>query len=219
MTCFHLSTSPTRITKYSGILYTNISDHLLIYNCLGTNKPDEKETFIIKRIITEHTKNNFLEKIAEVPWENILSSKDTTAAFTDLSKIIGNLYNEYFPLRKIKLSYNNRVSWLTYGMKQSIKRKNALYKKMHKHPTDSNIITYKTYRNKLNNLFRLAEKHYQMLLERNKNNSKKTWSIFKEVINKKEKAQLSTVFKVGNMLISDNKKITNTFNHYFVNFG
>ncbi len=41
---------------------------------------------------------------------------------------------------------------------------------MHKHPTDSNKIRYKTYRNKLNNLFRLAEKqHYQILLEQNKN--------------------------------------------------
>ncbi len=49
-----------------GIMYTDISDHLPIYHCLGINKPDEKETFIIKRIITEHTKNNFLEKTAEV---------------------------------------------------------------------------------------------------------------------------------------------------------
>ncbi len=157
-----------------GVLYTDISDHLPIYHCLGTNKPDEKETFIIKRIITKHTKNNFLENIAEVSWKNILSSKDTTAAFIDLSEVTGKLYNEYFPLRKSKLSYNNRISWLTNGIKQSIKRKNALYKKMHKHPTDSNIIRYKTYRNKLNILFRLAEKqHYQILLEQNKNNSKK----------------------------------------------
>ncbi len=62
-------------------------------------------------------------------WENILSSKDTTAAFTDLSETIGKLYNEYFPLRNIKLAYNNRISWLTDSMKQSIKHKNALYKK------------------------------------------------------------------------------------------
>ncbi len=90
-------------------------------------------------IITEHTKNNFQEEIAEVSWETNLSSKDTTAAFTDISEIIGKLYNEYFPPWKIKLAYNNRISWLTDGMKQSIKCKNALYKKMHKHPTDSNI--------------------------------------------------------------------------------
>ncbi len=128
---FPLINKPTRITNYSatlidniytnnitnrhkskqGILYTNISDHLPIYHCLGTNKPDEKETFIIKRIITEHIKNNFLETIAEVSWENILSSKDTTAALTDLSEIIGKLYNEYLPLRNIKLAYNNRISW------------------------------------------------------------------------------------------------------------
>ncbi len=91
---------------------------------------------------------------------------------------------------------------------------------MHKHSTDSNIIRNKTYRNKLNILFRLAKKqHYQILLEQNKKTSKKTFSILKEVINTKKKSQLSTVFKVGNMLISDNKKIANTFNHYFVNVG
>ncbi len=38
------------------------------------------------------------------------------------------------------------------------------------------------------------------------------------MINKKKKAQLSAVFKVGNMLISD-KKIAHTFNHYFDNVG
>ncbi len=92
---------------------------------MGTNKPDEKETYIIKRIITEHTKNNCLETIVEVSWENIMSSKITTA---DLSETIRKLYNEYFPLRKIKLAYNNWISWLTDGMKQSIKHKNALYK-------------------------------------------------------------------------------------------
>ncbi len=89
---FPLINKPTRITNYSatlidniytnnittrhkskpGILYTDTSDHLPIYHCLGTNKPDEKETYIIKRIITEHTKNNFLKKIAEVSWKNIL---------------------------------------------------------------------------------------------------------------------------------------------------
>ncbi len=56
---FPLTNMPTRITKYrhkstQGILYIDISDHLLIYHCLGTNKPDEKETYTIKRIITEH---------------------------------------------------------------------------------------------------------------------------------------------------------------------
>ncbi len=47
-------------------------------------------------------------------------------------------------------------------------------KKRHKHPTYSNKIRYKTYRNKLNNRFRQAEKqHYQILLGQNKSNTKK----------------------------------------------
>ena len=108
-----------------------------------------------------------------------------------------------FPLRKVKLAYNNRISWLTIGLQQSIKYKNDLYKIMHKHPTECNEDRYKAYRSKLTHLLRIAEKqHYQELLEQNKHNCNKTWSILKEVINKKKKTQMSTVFKVGSMLIT-----------------
>ena len=63
------------------------------------------------------------------------------------------------------MKYNNRKPGLTQGLKDSIKVKNKLYKKCLKVKTVANETIYKTYRNKLNHLLKIAEKqHYSELL-------------------------------------------------------
>ena len=89
-------------------------------------------------------------------------------------------------MQKIKLKYNCRKPWLTQGLKDAIKVKNKLYKKYQKINAVAHEIEYKTYGNKLNHILTCAErKHYSDLLNDNKNNVKRTWQIFKSIVNKK----------------------------------
>ena len=55
--------------------------------------------------------------------------------------------------------------------------------------TTANEIEYKSYRNKLNHILRFAErKHFQDVLEK-KTQYKKTWQIFKSIVNRNKKVK------------------------------
>ena len=67
-------------------------------------------------------------------------------------------------------------------MKDSVKEKNKLYKKYLKISTVANETRYKTYRNKLHHILKIAEKqHYSELLMNCQSDIKKTWKIIKNI--------------------------------------
>ena len=76
---------------------------------------------------------------------------------------------------------------------------------------------YKKVRNKLNHLLRIAKrKYYEGKLENAKSNTKNTWKILNEVLNKKRRPRkLPSNFAVDNQNISDPLEIANCFCDYF----
>ena len=84
-----------------------------------------------------------------------------------------------------------------------------------------NQIRYKIYRNKLKHVLIKEEKrYYANLLEFNKSNMKKTWSILKEIVNKGKQSQIQTKFKVSDNSITTNKTlISDKFNDFLTSVG
>ena len=80
---------------------------------------------------------------------------------------------------------------------------------------------YSTYRNKLKSIIFKAERdYYAKILEANKSSMKKTWSILKQVINKKKFSKPETQFKLDdNSVTSNHALISEKFNDFFVNIG
>ena len=116
-------------------------------------------------------------------------------------------YNESFPITKINIRHKNRKSWLTDGLKKSIKVKNNLYVKQLKTGDNEHIEKYKKYRNRLNHLLRIAEKtHITQLLEKYKYDMKKTWMVMKDIVNKNNKLPNCSVFKQNDKIITDKKR-------------
>ena len=73
--------------------------------------------------------------------------------------------------------------WVTKGLLKSINKKNNLYKKYLKNPSDRNLQSFKTYRNKLNMLIRKSKRrHYFKQFQKSKSNMKKTWQQINKVI-------------------------------------
>ena len=100
--------------------------------------------------------------------------------------------------------------------------KNRLYKKYLSNPTLEHEMTYKRYKNKLNHSVRIAKSlHYTKKLERLKSDTKATWRVLNEIINKKKsKTKFPSSFKVDdNTEISDPVEIANRFCDYFTNIG
>ena len=161
----------------------------------------------------------YKERIVDTDW-SILDVYDTCESyFSSFMNIFKSIYNEAFPVMKTKRKYRNRLPWLTAGLKESIKRKNKLYRISLKHRTSYNFNLYREYRNKLNTLLKMEEKnYYQSLILANKSNLKKTWGIIKQVINELKYPKLSE-FSHNCSISNDKKSIANAFNDYFVNIG
>ena len=111
--------------------------------------------------------------------------------------------------------------WITLGIKNSIRRRDALYRKFIK-AKDLNIKSdyhakYKEVRNLIVTVCRNSKKaYYQNFFANNANNLRNTWKGIKSIIElKNSKKSDPCSLLVDDKLISDPVKIANEYNNYF----
>ena len=206
---------------FQGILVTDLSDQYPIFHTNFAIKQRIEEKYFMKRTYSTRNKQAFLHSLQQVNWLDVFSVTDTQTAFSTFHGKYIELYNRHFPKIRAKLRYNNRKPWLSEGIRISIKKKNKLYLKYHRTKTAANEVAYKYYRNKLNNVLKIAErKHYADIIEQNKSNLRKTWAIMKELINKNKVTVPQSKFKLSNgSYKTDKKTFSENFNNFFISVG
>ena len=82
-------------------------------------------------------------------------------------------------------------------------------------------ILYKSYKTKLTQILKAAEKkHYQDLFRKYKDNMKKSWGIIKRLINRNQVQSYQTTFELAEgQIINDKFAIAKHFNNFFTNIG
>ena len=130
------------------------------------------------------------------------------------------MLNKYFPLIKLSRKKFKDKPWITNGIKVSIRHRNRLFKKYIEKRTDANELSWKRYRNKVNDCIKAAETHYyQTLLTKHNNHCQNLWKIFGKLIKKnKHKVKISKL-KIDNTIISNPNQITESFNSFFTKIG
>ena len=234
-----LISKPTRITNKSatlidniysndlmnanvinGILFTKISDHLPIFCISYKAKTQETDCHLKRRSYTSKNIEHFANKLSSVDWNPIMqdfSGYDTFCKFYDQFR---SMYEEAFPLVSSSFNYKNKKHWLTSGLKRSIAMKNSLYIKQLRNPSDENTKLYKRYKNKLTKVMKRAERlHFSELIEKHKGNSKKIWSVIKNVINKKTMKSVPSQLLINGKIETNRETMANKFNNYFTNIG
>ena len=209
------------VDAFQGILVTDISDHFPIFHLGTSNKKAVMDKYIIKRVFDEKNKNTFLTNIGEVNWENLISSGHAQIAFTEFHKKFTEIFDKSFPKKKIKVFHNKRKMKLSDQLKEAIEMKNKLFYQSLKFKSSYNQQMYTIHRNKVSKMKQEEErKHIAALLEANKANLRKTWSILKSIINKKRDKRVQTRFRLPNHdIITDKKLISEGFNDFFANIG
>lgn len=139
---------PTRITSHSatlidnifsnnfslpfssGILLTDISDHLPIFSILETNLPHTKAVpYYYKRNNSRDNLHRFVDSLKLFNWTPILNTTDPNSAYALFQDNLNTLYNQHVPIVKVKThKHQARKPWLTQGLIKSIRVKNKLYK-------------------------------------------------------------------------------------------
>ena len=127
------------------------------------------------------------------------------------------LFETYFLLVNVKITYSNKLPWITNGLRESVKWKSQLHSIM------ENILTNKTNYEKHRNLFTsLMRKRPKDYLEEQFeiSNSINKWKILKDSINKTDCliSSQSEIFNNGS-ICNDLQTIVNAHNEYFVEVG
>ena len=164
-----------------SILYADVSDHLPIVIQTNFKLPKiQTDKYQYRRFFSENNKLKFTESLQYVNWDHIVT--DSTApddGYKTFSQVFIDIYNLSFPLTKVNITRKNtpRKPWMTNGLVRCCIKKEKLYKKRIRNPTDDNITAYKIYRNKLNKIIRAAENAYYIeRFDEYKLNIKQTWN-------------------------------------------
>ena len=200
-----------------GILVTDVTDHYPVFHIHRTPKDKETEVYFIKRIYSTKNKQAFLESIAETDWSEIYSVMSTETAFNAFHDKLMKLLNKCFPKIRVKEKYHFRKPWPSEALRTSIKHKNKLYHHYRKINSVKSEILYTSYKTKLTQILKAAEKkHYQNLFRKYKDNMKKSWRIIKRLVNRNQVQSYQTKFKLEDgRVINDNFNICKHFNDFF----
>ena len=205
----------------SGILKTEFSDHYSLFCITDLNRRVIKTKEVVKRELSAPNFRKCSEILKTTDWDPVYNLGDFEHSFKFFHDTILTILDDSFPIKNVKLKYDNRIPYLTNGLKQSIKRKHKLREIYENNPTAENKDNYKNHRNKLTALLRITErKYHENQLEINKNDSTICWKITKEVIGTKHSINSdSCVFKINDTEVKDKEIICNEFNNFFVNIG
>ena len=236
-----LISNPTRLTSYSatlidniftnnlsqnvinGVVLNDLSDHLPVFayfSGLTLTRDGDNKAFVRK--FTDENLRKFNENVSNTNWSSLLD-EDPNMAYNNFIDEYSRIYNGCFPLKAIrgKLLKNRSSPWISPGLLKSINKKNRLYQKFIRSPSLSNERIYKTYKNKLNHLIRLAKrKYYDTKFESAKNDLRTTWKLLNEVINKrKSRAPFPSSLESEGKTVTDPEEIADKFCKYFTNIG
>ena len=203
----------------SGILKTDFSDHYSIFSFSNYDLLAKKDVHVHKRAITEKNKSNFHKALKRQNWDFVFNTDNVEVSFKYFHDKICELFEDNLPLVKVKVTYSNKLPWITHGLRESVKTKRLLHKKMEQNPSSENKSIYKKFRNLLTSLMRRTQRDYleeQLEIA----NSAKKWKIMKDLINKTNSSKDSTSeLFIDGSISKDSQDIANAYNDYFIEIG
>jgi hypothetical protein len=210
----------------SAILLENISDHLPIVFTISTNthrKDKTKLKTIERRNITPQTIYLIKQRIQQTNWD-YLKNIDIEHAYQSFTETLNKILDDIAPVTKttVNVKILIRDPWMTKGLITSSNKSNTLYRKsVGKPKTDPTHNNYVVYRNKYNQLKRVAKQlYYAKLFEKYNNNAKMVWKTINSILNRStDKTMITKAFTVNGNTITDPKNISDEFCKFFTNIG
>ena len=155
--------------------------------------------------------------------KDVIVDNDPDKSLNNLLSHSDSLTDKYLPSKKLTNKEFKLTSkpWITIGIRNSIKRKDQLFKKyiaMQNSSTRDDIHTeYKALKNRINSLvYHSRKNYYTKYFNQYSSNIKKIWIGIKNIINIKTKDHNSpNCIEVDDKVVTDNKEICNNFNEYF----
>ena len=219
----HILTNTRHQAIVSGVLIQDISDHCITFCLINTSKNPSSTGIKTARSYSNTNLLNFRECLSSLGWTEVLECNDPVASFNIFWDIFSTFFNLNFPLNTVPFNKNvHKINnFMTQGLLVSRLKKVELYKVYLASRTIDNFTSYKNYRNRYNSLLRLSKKMYfETELEKKQKDSRATWKILNESINKQSaKSNEIKEITVNGQRLTDPTVMANEFNTYFSNIA
>ena len=197
---------------YSGKLLDKITDHLPNFLIMKNIKNNHKNKKIKIRDMKNFDHDKYLSDLEELDNFDWLQFKDIDEVFNAYQKKFIEIINNNAPYITLfkKASKQRQKPWITSGILKSIKYKNKLFGKFIKSQEKFWYERYRYHLHMINKLISKSKKSYfRKYFRENHSKSKIIWT--------KRKEHEDIFINSDGKIISDNKKIANEFNNYYIN--
>ena len=194
------------------------SDHFPIFVNWGEKQRSQKIRMKIRPTKPADLARLEFEFLRE-SWKAVYDAQDADAAAEAFEKIKDNIIDKCLPEKTIPIDPHKIKPWFTPGLLNS---RNTLQKLIStRHESDAHSKKYREYKSLYNKTCRKAESmHINQQFRDAQKDTRKTWKILDEAINRKRKAgEITSLFKIEGAITNDQKLIANKFNEQYVNMG
>ena len=215
----------------SGILISDISDHLPYFTCINIGTEYKNVIHSIKkRIKTTNTAHDLFCDLLSINIMDKLDNNpdnDPNHNYNTLESIISKAIDTHMPFKNIKFNKykHKKEKWITTGILKSIKYRDKIYKTLKlTNPNSSEYTSIKqklvAYRSILKKSIRHAKQtYYTSVLHKFKYDAHKTWGVIKNILKTDSNRSTPSFLNINGSKSCDEALIANQFNNYFSNIG
>lgn len=224
----HIFKKQSTLSYVSGTLTNDITDHFMNFILLNvasvkTHVP-KKITF---RPYSDKNIKAMNQALTQHNWVNVISFNNPCQAYDEFIKTYILYLNTYIPEKTVNFNpFKHKINrWITKGILKSMKTRDKLYNKwrqakcqMRQRDLEQQ---YKSYRNQLTALIKIAKKNYwQNVFEESKHDMKVTWKNINNILKKtSNKSDIPTIIKDAEKTYTAQKEISNAFNSFYSQIG
>jgi len=202
------------------ILNSKITDHYPTILQVNLQKNHNSQNTTIKEFINY---KKCKEILFNADFSTIYSLENVNTITEKLINIITTAMTKSKYTKTIDLS-KKKKPWITLGIIKSMKKRDELYRDYKKRKDERTLQNYKDYRNKIITLIKKQkEDYYKKIFLENKQNNKKMWQTFKDLIGKKSAncltEPINILNKSSNKIEKDVCKVSEIFNNHYTSLG
>lgn len=230
---------PTRITRHTKTLidlaFTNRPERIIkIYNLI-TGLSDHNMTLTVRKltkkrlqyfgkpvfekiqfIIPKSRIMQFERELKNINWEQIMTLDDVEECCNSMTSTITNLMEKF--TKKIKPKQKDfTVPWINNEIRILMKKRDLALKTSLGSKLNTDLLTYRSLRNKVVSELRKAKvTYYTNLIDSAKGNNNSLWRHLNNLTNKSNKHKKMTELNINGNSITDCVTMADEFNSYFV---
>ena len=201
-------------STHSFVFPVNITDHFPVCMVISNPLRNQTSNTVKVRLFSARGKEMLRVLLSNIQVQ--VDGEDMSHIYEKYHKQVFEAYKLSFPLVSKTIKTKQAAPWMSYRVKQCIKKKAKLYKLYLRGRVSR--AEYTQYKNRLTNLIRRVKAlYYAQLFLENANNSKMVWNTLNNLMNRKVTTVLKEI-KVDNVVL-EGDALVNHVNNYFVSIA